>query len=136
MAVLKRQNVCFGTKYTDNAGQEKTRWATVGKAFHSDRGGISIKFDTIPAGGWDGWVQLFDERDPNQAPQGYSRQGAGPTGYGQQGPATAPQGYAGQPYPAAGQAPYGNQGTATRADSQYSGGYTVPPADNPDDLPF
>lgn len=101
MAVLKRQNVCFGTKYTDNAGQEKTRWVTVGKAFHSDRGGISIKFDTIPAGGWDGWVQLFDERDPNQAPQGYSR-----------------------------------QGTATRADSQYSGGYTVPPADNPDDLPF
>ena len=97
MAVLKRQNVCFGTKYTDNAGQEKTRWVTVGKAFHSDRGGISIKFDTIPAGGWDGWVQLFDERDPNQAPQGYSRQGAGPTGYGQQGPATAPQGYAGQP---------------------------------------
>ena len=87
MAVLKRQNVCFGTKYTDNAGQEKTRWVTVGKAFHSDRGGISIKFDTIPAGGWDGWVQLFDERDPNQAPQGYSRQGAGPTGYGQQGPA-------------------------------------------------
>jgi len=51
MAVLKRQNVCFGTKYTDNAGQEKTRWVTVGKAFHSDRGGISIKFDTIPAGG-------------------------------------------------------------------------------------
>lgn len=46
MAVLKRQNVCFGTKYTDNAGQEKTRWVTVGKAFHSDRGGISIKFDT------------------------------------------------------------------------------------------
>ena len=136
MAVLKRQNVCFGTKYTDNAGQEKTRWVTVGKAFHSDRGGLSIKFDTIPAGGWDGWVQLFDERDPNQAPQGYSRQGAGPTGYGPQGPATAPQGYAGQPYPAAGQALYGNQGTATRADSQYSGGYTVPPADNPDDLPF
>ena len=136
MAVLKRQNVCFGTKYTDNAGQEKTRWVTVGKAFHSDRGGISIKFDTIPAGGWDGWVQLFDERDPNQAPQGYSRQGAGPTGYGQQGPTTAPQGYAGQPYPAVGQAPYGNQGTAARADSQYSGGYTVPPADNPDDLPF
>ena len=136
MAVLKRQNVCFGTKYTDNAGQEKTRWVTVGKAFHSDRGGISIKFDTIPAGGWDGWVQLFDERDPNQAPQGYSRQRAGTTGYGQQGPATAPQGYAGQPYPAVGQAPYGNQGTAARADSQYSGGYTVPPADNPDDLPF
>ena len=101
MAVLKRQNVCFGTKYTDTAGQEKTRWVTVGKA------------------------------------QGYSsRQGAGPTGYGQQGPATAPQGYAGQPYPAVGQAPYGNQGTAARADSQYSGGYTVPPADNPDDLPF
>ena len=40
MAVLKRQNVCFGTKYTDNAGQEKTRWVTVGKAFHSDRGGV------------------------------------------------------------------------------------------------
>ena len=136
MAIVKRQNVCFGTKYTDNAGQEKTCWVTVGKAFHSDRGGISIKFDTIPAGGWDGWVQLFDERDPNQAPQGYSRQGAGPTGYGQQGPATAPQGYVGQPYPAAGQAPYGNRGTAARADSQYSGGYTVPPADNPDDLPF
>ena len=101
-----------------------------------DRSHGTVACGTIPAGGWDGWVQLFDERDPNQAPQGYSRQGAGPTGYGQQGPATAPQGYAGQPYPAAGQAPYGNQGTATRADSQYSGGYTVPPADNPDDLPF
>ena len=101
-----------------------------------DRSHGMVACGTIPAGGWDGWVQLFDERDPNQAPQGYSRQGAGPTGYGQQGPATAPQGYAGQPYPAAGQALYGNQGTATRADSQYSGGYTVPPADNPDDLPF
>lgn len=62
MSVVKRQNVCFGTKYTDNAGQKKTRWVTVGKAFHSDRDGISIKFDTIPAGGWDGWVQLFDEQ--------------------------------------------------------------------------
>lgn len=53
MRTVKRQDVCFGTKYKDNQGKEKTRWNRIGKAFHNDNGGISIKLDMIPAGEWD-----------------------------------------------------------------------------------
>ena len=70
MSVVKRQDACFGVKYTDGQGQEKTRWTKVGKAFHNDKGNIAIKFDSIPVAGWDGWIQLFDERQQEQsAPQ-------------------------------------------------------------------
>lgn len=66
MATIKRQDVCFGIEYLDQTKQKKTRWVKIGKAFHSDSGSISIKLDTIPASGWDGWINLFDEKDQNQ----------------------------------------------------------------------
>lgn len=64
MATVKRQDVCFGVEYFDQTKQKKVRWVKVGKAFHSDTGGISVKLDTVPAAGWDGWLNLFDEREP------------------------------------------------------------------------
>lgn len=75
MATVKRQDVCFGTKYTDNQGNEKTSWKNVGTAFVSDQGKISIKLDSVPCGEWDGWLSLFDQRE-KQAPatQGYGNQ--------------------------------------------------------------
>lgn len=144
MSVVKRQNVCFGVKYTDNAGQEKTRWITVGKAFHNDRGGISIKFDAFPAGMWDGWVQLFDEKEPgqNQGGQGYNRQGAGMGGYPQ--PGYTAQNYPPQAYPQqTAVSPYGQEGGGIQLNNQFMPGapaqgvtMPAPGADNPEDLPF
>jgi hypothetical protein len=43
-------------KYTDQQGQERTSWRTIGRVIQSDRG-ASIKLDTIPVG-WDGWAIL------------------------------------------------------------------------------
>lgn len=122
MAAVKRQDVCFGVKYTDGSGQEKTRWTKVGKAFYNDRGGISIKFDALPAGMWDGWVQLFDEKEPgqNQGGQGYNRQGAGMGGYPQQGYPT--QNYPPQAYPQTAGAPYGQQGGGIQPNNQFMPG--------------
>lgn len=60
--IIKRQDVCFGIRYKDGRGDEKTRWNRIGKAFHYDNGGVSIKLDMVPAAEWDGWINLFDER--------------------------------------------------------------------------
>lgn len=66
MAIVKKQDVCYAEKYTSN-GEAKTRWHNVGKAFHNENGNISIKLNSIPVGDWDGYLNLFDERNNNQA---------------------------------------------------------------------
>ncbi len=68
MAVIKRQDVCFGTTYESN-GETKKRWNRIGKAFHNDSGQISIRIDMLPGPGWDGWINLFDEKqsEPQQS---------------------------------------------------------------------
>jgi len=72
MATVKRQNVCFGQEYADAHGQQKIAWKKIGTAFHSDQGTISIKLDSVPCGVWNGWINLFDEREQANN-QGYSQ---------------------------------------------------------------
>ena len=53
--------VAANGKYTDSAGQEKTRYVTVGKAFMRDDNSVTLKIDAMPVGGeWNGWLNLYD----------------------------------------------------------------------------
>lgn len=53
--------VAANGKYTDSAGQEKTRYVTVGKAFMRDDNSVTLKIDSMPVGGeWNGWLNLYD----------------------------------------------------------------------------
>ena len=64
--------VAANGKYTDSAGQEKTRYVTVGKAFVRDDNSVTLKIDAMPVGGeWNGWLNLYDldeDRAPKPAP--------------------------------------------------------------------
>lgn len=60
--------VAANGKYTDAAGQEKTRYVTVGKAFMRDDNSVTLKIDSMPVGGeWNGWLNLYDLDDGQQA---------------------------------------------------------------------
>ena len=56
-------------KYTDNNGQEKSRYQTIGAVIES-KNGLMLKLEAVPIG-WDGWAYLNDPkpRDGQQAPQ-------------------------------------------------------------------
>ena len=59
--------VAANGKYTDSAGQEKTRYVTVGKAFLRDDNSVTLKIDSMPVGGeWNGWLSLYDLDDGQQ----------------------------------------------------------------------
>ena len=60
--------VAANGKYTDSAGQEKTRYVTVGKAFMREDNSVTLKIDSMPVGGeWNGWLNLYDLDDGQQA---------------------------------------------------------------------
>lgn len=61
------KNICYGRKYTDKSGNEKTQWTTIGKLFIKDDGKMSIQFDLIPTA-WNGNCAVFDN-DREQVPQ-------------------------------------------------------------------
>lgn len=138
--IVRRRNLVTGRKYTTPAGEEKTRWTTVGKIFQDDQGREYIKLDVVPLG-WDGFASIFEEQQPQQQAQpaqGYSGQGyVGP-------------GYAGQNYPNPAQSYAGadsGQPIHAGAPALWGGGYqggqpapaqpAAPPGMPPeDDLPF
>lgn len=60
MKRIKRLVVPNGT-YTKD-GAEKTSWLNVGHIL-SDGSKTKIKFDCLPVGEFDGWVQVFDIDD-------------------------------------------------------------------------
>tara|TARA_R100000656_G_scaffold50713_1_gene40696 strand:+ start:107 stop:358 length:252 start_codon:yes stop_codon:yes gene_type:complete len=70
MPMKKTHNlkVAGGTYQVD--GQEKTRWLTIGGLLR-DGDKIKIKLDTIPAGEFNGWVEVFpvEENPGHGAPQ-------------------------------------------------------------------
>ena len=70
-------------KYTDQNGQEKSRYQTLGVVIES-KNGLMLKLEAIPIG-WDGWAYLNDPkpREGQQAPQQRQQQRS---------QATAPQG--------------------------------------------
>ena len=47
-------------EYTDNTGATKGRFLNLGKLFKRDDGSITLKIDSIPVGGWEGWVNFSD----------------------------------------------------------------------------
>lgn len=62
-------------KYTDNQGNEKNRYVTIGKAFVRSDGSVCIKIDSIPAGNeWNGWANLYDLDDENRSAGGQGNQ--------------------------------------------------------------
>lgn len=62
--------VAANGKYTDAAGQEKTRYVTVGKAFIRDDNSVTLKIDSMPVGGeWNGWLNLYDLEENRQGGQ-------------------------------------------------------------------
>jgi hypothetical protein len=55
-------------EYKDpKTGDMKKRYSKCGSVFINDEGNISVKFDTMPVGGWDGWINArepFDGEKP------------------------------------------------------------------------
>ena len=67
-------------KYTDQNGNEKTRYLTVGKLLQRDDGSHCIKLDAMPVGEFSGWLNLYDldeDRQQQQAPQAQQAVNAG-----------------------------------------------------------
>lgn len=124
--IVRRRNIVTGRKYTTPAGEEKTRWTTVGKIFQDDQGREYIKLDVVPLG-WDGFASIFEEQQPQQqAPPGQSY-GQQP-GYAGQSPQSQPPMHAGAP------APWGGGYQAQQpAPAQPAAPPVMPPED---DLPF
>jgi hypothetical protein len=55
-------------EYKDpKTGDMKKRYSKCGSVFINDEGNISFKMDTMPVGGWDGWINArepFDGEKP------------------------------------------------------------------------
>lgn len=66
MKRIKRLVVPSGTYVKD--GEEKTSWLNIGHIL-SDGQKTKIKFDCLPVGEFDGWVQVFDVDEPGAAPR-------------------------------------------------------------------
>lgn len=54
-------------KYTDNQGQEKTRFQKIGAAFTREDGSLCIKLEALPISQeWNGWANLYEPREEGQ----------------------------------------------------------------------
>jgi hypothetical protein len=64
MALKKTKNlVATMGKYTDNDGNEKSRYLTIGSMFERADGTICLKLDSIPIGqDFTGWVNCYDPK--------------------------------------------------------------------------
>ena len=97
MAVQKTMNIVAITgTYTNQQGQEKKRYLTVGTLFIYDDGGMSIKLDAVPTH-FDGNLAIYEKENKNQSNNqgGYQQQGQQPQqqgGYQQQGQQPQQQG--------------------------------------------
>ncbi len=64
------KDIVFRQTY-EKDGEEKVSWKKAGTLFIKDGKVTSIKLDMIPAGNWDGWLNVFDpkEKEDKPAPQ-------------------------------------------------------------------
>ena len=90
-------------KYTNNDGQEKTRWLKCGMIVKTAAGKVALKLDALPVapmGGEEGglWLQLFTPNQPEGAMH-TANAPAGNTGFREAAP--APAATQGAPVPAA-----------------------------------
>lgn len=67
MKKLGNAKVATG-KYTDKEGKEKNSYATIGSAFQRGDGSIALKVDTMPIGQWDGWINIWADKDDEDIP--------------------------------------------------------------------
>tara|TARA_Y100000310_G_scaffold83131_1_gene79808 strand:+ start:2760 stop:3014 length:255 start_codon:yes stop_codon:yes gene_type:complete len=66
MKPIKRAVATVG-KYTDNNGQEKTRYQRVGTLMKRDDGSVCLKLDCVPIGPeFTGWVNFYDIEEKQQ----------------------------------------------------------------------
>ena len=68
-------------EYKDpKTGDMKKRYAKCGSVFINDEGNISFKMDTVPVGGWDGWINArepFDGEKPARSSSAPTRKTRG-----------------------------------------------------------
>ena len=69
MKPIKKAVATVG-KYTDNQGNEKNRYVTVGKVFERTDGSRCHKIDSLPVGNeWSGWINEYPmDENRQQAP--------------------------------------------------------------------
>jgi hypothetical protein len=46
----------------------KARWSRVGVLIEKDDGKRSVKLDTVPVGGWDGWLVVAERKEREEMP--------------------------------------------------------------------
>tara|TARA_R110000868_G_scaffold234638_1_gene488355 strand:- start:1016 stop:1294 length:279 start_codon:yes stop_codon:yes gene_type:complete len=60
-------------EYKDkNTGEMKKRYSKCGAVFINDEGEISLKLDTMPVHGWDGWINAYEPYEGERAPRSSS----------------------------------------------------------------
>ena len=65
-----KKAVCVIGEYTDNQGQPKKRYHTIGRLMQDDKGNMSLKVDAMPVGGdWNGWINFYELDNQNQPMQ-------------------------------------------------------------------
>lgn len=60
MAARKYEVTAVTGKYTDQSGQEKSRYQTIGAVIEG-KNGLMLKLEAVPIG-WDGWAYLNDPK--------------------------------------------------------------------------
>ena len=53
--------------WVEDIGKDKPRYHNVGIYRESDDGKQSIKLNLIPAGNWNGWLSIFEQKDKSEA---------------------------------------------------------------------
>ena len=83
MAMKKIQDAVYaGEKYTDNSGNEKTRYTNVGVLFQRDDGSFTMKLEAIPVG-FSGWINFYEPK-PKEGEQSQRQDRSRPQRQGQQ----------------------------------------------------
>lgn len=64
--MAKRYDLCTGSNYQDNQGQEKTKWTKIGSMVENNKGGFTIFLDALPL---TPTIQVFEPK-PRENNQG------------------------------------------------------------------
>ena len=54
--------------WIEDVGKEKPQYHNVGILLEKDDGKVSIKLNTIPASGWNGWLSVFEQKKRDDVP--------------------------------------------------------------------
>jgi hypothetical protein len=66
MASVKRFDICQAKPKGDRPG-DGVWWHRIGSASENEKGQISLFFDSLPIGSWDGRAMLFEQRAKDEA---------------------------------------------------------------------